>query len=118
MTEFTCIKGGDKEYAKFFCEVHDNGDLTVVESKMYAFGGVCNMFSMDKIMAAEVKAYCKSEYKRKQKYKRMEELMLKNLSESVVIENERAYEQCLWEYKQKLEGDERMSDLNGDLKAF
>ena len=62
--------------------------------------------------------YCMAEYERKQKYKRMEELMLKNLSESVVIENERVYEQCLWEYKQKLEGDERMNDLNGDLNAF
>lgn len=117
MNEFTCIKGSEME-GILIAGITDGIKFVIHRTTLILYGLHQSIEFTNSSIVDKLKAYALAEFKKKQKYKRMEELMLKNLSESVVIENERAFEQCLWEYKQKLEGDERMLDLNGDLKAF
>lgn len=117
MSDFNCILGSEKQGIRLQCEIVGR-DVYVKEYTLLLYGCGQLISVTNSILENKIQQFAYKEYHRFQKYKRMEELMLKNLSESVVIENERVYEQCLWEYKQKLEGDERMSDLNGDLKAF
>lgn len=76
------------------------------------------IFHLTQAMEKELTAYCMNHYKEQKKFRRLEKLFEEHLRDTVKIDNIHTYNVCVDEYNKRMEGDERMVDLNGDLNAF
>ncbi len=63
-----------------------------------------------------LKGYCIERYEQGLMFKRLEVDFMNNLRDTVKIQDMDTYMRCLQEYNQRLEGDDRMPDMNGDLQ--
>ena len=123
MQNFKAIKGNpDYEHLEIDATMDDNGNVVdIYRVKLFMLGEVCiieleHNYSFHNALIT----FVESEYKRIKKYRKLESLFLEVLRDTIIIENEEAYNYALKEYNSRTKdmNDDGMHDLNGDKNSF
>ena len=122
MINFKAIKGNpDYEHLEIDAILDDNGNVKSLEFvNLYMFGVKTYINSPETSFHNALITFVESEYKRIKKYRKLESLFLEVLRDTIIIENEEAYNYALKEYNSRTKdmNDDGMHDLNGDKNSF
>lgn len=121
MQNFKAIKGNpDYEHLEIDADMDDNGNVVrIYYARLHMFG-VSTHIEPDVSFHNKMITFVESEYKRIKKYRKLESLFLEVLRDTIIIENEEAYNYALKEYNSRTKdmNDDGMHDLNGDKNSF
>jgi len=122
MQNFKAIKGNpDYEHLEIDADMDDNGNVKSLDTlTLYMFGTKTCIMCPETSFHNALITFVESEYKRIKKYRKLESLFLEVLRDTIIIENEEAYNYALKEYNSRTKdmNDDGMHDLNGDKNSF
>lgn len=106
------LYGSEKEGITITFLTDENEKLLSIKGYSMKLFGKEQPIEIVEPMASEFKNFVTKELAKKAKYKELIKAFLEVLGETIVITNEREYENAVWEFNKKTELDTQMVDLN------